>query len=46
MPFSTACATPLSNFEAKQNYKDETPDPEGTISVLFFFFSFLFVCLY
>nr|CDS27818.1 isoleucyl tRNA synthetase cytoplasmic [Hymenolepis microstoma] len=22
MPFSTACATPLSNFEAGQNYKD------------------------
>ncbi|VDM00063.1 unnamed protein product [Schistocephalus solidus] len=26
MPFSTACATPLSNFEAGQNYKD-TQDP-------------------
>ena len=22
MPFSTACTTPLSNFEAAQNYKD------------------------
>merc|ERR1712157_96019 len=22
MPFSTACSTPLSNFEAGQNYKD------------------------
>jgi hypothetical protein len=29
MPFSTACATPLSNFEAKQNYKEDTKDPEG-----------------
>lgn len=26
MPFSTACSTPLSNFEAGQNYKD-TQDP-------------------
>ncbi len=22
MPFSTACSTPLSNFEAQQNYKE------------------------
>ena len=22
MPYSTGCATPLSNFEATQNYKD------------------------
>lgn len=28
MPFSTACNTPLSNFEAGQNYKDVT-DPAG-----------------
>lgn len=28
MPFSTACSTPLSNFEAGQNYKD-TQDPSG-----------------
>lgn len=26
MPYSTACTTPLSNFEVKQNYKDVT-DP-------------------
>ncbi|KAG7250364.1 hypothetical protein CRUP_031889, partial [Coryphaenoides rupestris] len=24
MPFSTACNTPLSNFESHQNYKDES----------------------
>lgn len=28
MPYSTGCATPLSNFEAGQNYKD-VPDPAG-----------------
>ena len=28
MPFSTACSTPLSNFEAGQNYK-EVDDPAG-----------------
>lgn len=28
MPFSTACHTPLSNFEAGQNYKDVN-DPAG-----------------
>ena len=28
MPFSTGCHTPLSNFEAGQNYKDVT-DPAG-----------------
>lgn len=28
MPFSTACSTPLSNFEAGQNYKDVS-DPSG-----------------
>lgn len=28
MPFSTACSTPLSNFEAGQNYKDVV-DPAG-----------------
>ncbi|KAF2352075.1 Isoleucine-tRNA ligase type 2 [Trinorchestia longiramus] len=32
MPFSTACSTPLSNFEAGQNYKD-TQDP--SVVVLF-----------
>ena len=26
MPFSTACSTPLSNFECSQNYK-EVQDP-------------------
>jgi isoleucyl-tRNA synthetase len=28
MPFSTACNTPLSNFESGQNYKDVV-DPAG-----------------
>jgi len=28
MPYSTGCNTPLSNFEANQNYKDAT-DPAG-----------------
>ena len=28
MPFSTHCHTPLSNFEAGQNYKD-VQDPAG-----------------
>lgn len=31
MPFSTACKTPLSNFEANQNYKDVS-DPSVLIS--------------
>eukprot|EP00124_Ichthyophonus_hoferi_P005336 Ihof_evm1s749 gene=Ihof_evmTU1s749 len=31
MPFSTACCTPLSNFEVQQNYKDTT-DPCVTVS--------------
>ncbi|KAF7233346.1 hypothetical protein EG68_08663 [Paragonimus skrjabini miyazakii] len=31
MPFSTACATPLSNFEAGQNYRD-VQDPAIVIS--------------
>ncbi|ORX56468.1 isoleucyl-tRNA synthetase [Piromyces finnis] len=31
MPYSTVCATPLSNFEANQNYKDVV-DPAVTIS--------------
>ena len=31
MPFSTACNTPLSNFEAGQNYKD-VQDPAVTVS--------------
>lgn len=31
MPFSTACNTPLSNFEAGQNYKDVT-DPAVVVS--------------
>ena len=31
MPYSTACTTPLSNFEAQQNYK-EVNDPALTIS--------------
>lgn len=28
MPYSTGCSTPLSNFEAGQNYKDVV-DPAG-----------------
>ncbi|CAH8626208.1 unnamed protein product [Heterobilharzia americana] len=31
MPFSTACSTPLSNFEAGQNYKD-VQDPAIVVS--------------
>ncbi|KEP62519.1 UNVERIFIED_CONTAM: isoleucyl-tRNA synthetase family protein [Hammondia hammondi] len=31
MPFSTACSTPLSNFEANQNYKD-VKDPSIVIA--------------
>ena len=30
MPFSTACHTPLSNFEVAQNYKEVT-DPASKI---------------
>jgi isoleucyl-tRNA synthetase len=30
MPYSTACHTPLSNFESSQNYKDVN-DPAGKI---------------
>ena len=30
MPYSTALNTPLSNFEANENYKD-TYDPSGTL---------------
>ena len=32
MPYSTACNTPLSNFEANLNYKDETVDPAVVVS--------------
>lgn len=31
MPFSTACGTPLSNFEANQNYKDVS-DPSVVVA--------------
>lgn len=31
MPFSTGCATPLSNFEAGLNYKDVS-DPAVVVS--------------
>ena len=34
MPYSTGCTTPLSNFEAGQNYKDVT-DPSSNISLSF-----------
>jgi len=33
MPFSTACNTPLSNFESGQNYK-EVQDPSGECPVV------------
>lgn len=36
MPFSTSCSTPLSNFEAGQNYKDVV-DPAGSL----YFFLYL-----
>jgi isoleucyl-tRNA synthetase len=32
MPYSTACNTPLSNFEAGLNYKDDTVDPAVVVS--------------
>lgn len=32
MPYSTACNTPLSNFESGQNYKDVV-DPAITVSL-------------
>lgn len=32
MPYSTGCLTPLSNFEAGQNYKDVN-DPAGMLSM-------------
>ena len=37
MPYSTGCLTPLSNFEANQNYKD-VDDPAGNDWFLFSFF--------
>jgi isoleucyl-tRNA synthetase len=36
MPFSTGCCTPLSNFEANQNYKTVN-DPAGTLSLGVYF---------
>jgi isoleucyl-tRNA synthetase len=32
MPFSTACGTVLSNFEAHSNYKEDVPDPSLILS--------------
>jgi len=32
MPYSTACNTPLSNFESGQNYKDVV-DPAGMYNI-------------
>jgi isoleucyl-tRNA synthetase len=32
MPYSTACNTPLSNFEAGLNYKDDTIDPAVVVT--------------
>ena len=37
MPYSTKCTTPLSNFEANQNYKDVV-DPAGNVTIHKFFF--------
>jgi hypothetical protein len=34
MPYSTACNTPLSNFEAGLNYKEDTADPAGECDCL------------
>jgi len=33
MPYSTACNTPLSNFEAGLNYKEDTTDPAVVVRV-------------
>ena len=33
MPYSTACNTPLSNFEAGLNYKDDTIVRHGGVAV-------------
>ena len=41
MPFSTACNTPLSNFESGQNYK-EVQDPSGKRAPLFLSLDFGF----
>jgi isoleucyl-tRNA synthetase len=35
MPYSTACCTPLSNFEAQQNYKDNVIDPAVVVTFPF-----------
>ena len=32
MPYSTACTTPLSNFEANLNYKEDTIDPAVVVA--------------
>lgn len=37
MPFSTACSTPLSNFESGQNYK-EVVDPAGNLKIVLFLY--------
>jgi isoleucyl-tRNA synthetase len=42
MPYSTACTTPLSNFEANQNYKDAI-DPAGTVFNLFQVYDLLYL---
>jgi isoleucyl-tRNA synthetase len=44
MPFSTACCTPLSNFEMSQNYKDVV-DPAGNYNLQFTTFDFQSVFL-
>lgn len=45
MPFSTACSTPLSNFEAGQNYKDVV-DPAGILSFSSYFAVLILFCSY
>jgi len=43
MPYSTGCTTPISNFEAGQNYKD-VDDPAGYSSAFLSLpFSYLFL---
>jgi hypothetical protein len=44
MPFSTALATPLSNFEANQDMKT-VQDPAGACAVCFLAAYFLFLMI-
>ena len=42
MPFSTACSTPLSNFETGQNYQ-VVEDPAGVFFMKHLFDFFLYI---